>query len=438
MSEILRDFYDSIVFFIYPTVMACLFCIKEEKRKNFWVRITAGGMVSCILSYAISFSTWYVKLNYIPKYILGLIASVVCLFIAYRINSKKGVFYTICGVAIYSVADSVFWLIYAALTLLNIAPSIESWIFVLLDASIVIIVCTIFYFLYVKKVQFSGRGGIKFYEKSLLPPLCVVIVMIIVTQIMPHDIISNDIVTATLILTGYSVSMSGIILYSMYKIFQMSGLRTEMGIVQTIAIKQKEQYETQKENIDYINEKCHDFRKMIEIFKSSGNLSENSIAELYKKISIYDSYSNTGNEVLDTIISEKSLVCEKGKISFTYLADGKSLSFLDTVDICSIFVNMLDNAVEATLKIPDENERLICLKMAVNGNILHISSYNSFKDEPLKKDGDYLTAKEDRGVHGFGIKSIRYTVRKHGGEMNIYTDNNLFNIDILIPIPQTN
>jgi hypothetical protein len=323
----------------------------------------------------------------------------------------------------------------ATFTYFGYSISLDSWLFVVLEFIITAAICTLFFFFYIRSIQ-QKAAVIDFYEETLLVPLIVVLVLIITTQIMPHDIITNDPIMATFIISGYDLSLSGIILYSMYKLFEISGLRMENGILQTMSVKQKEQYEYQKGNIDYINEKCHDFKKMINIFNEGGKLSEDRVAELYNKISIYDCYAHTGNEIMDTILSEKSLACEREKISLTYIVDGAGMSFMDTVDICAIFVNMLDNAMEAVLKIPDKNNRIVSLKVSAKGNMLYISSFNTYFEQPMSDGRNFLTTKSDKQAHGFGIKSIRSTVKRLGGEMRIYFENELFNMEILLPIPE--
>ena len=71
----------------------------------------------------------------------------------------------------------------------------------------------------------------------------------------------------------------------------------------------------------------------------------------------YESQNKTGNKVLDTVLTTKSLYCAKHNITFTCVADGTLLDFMDVMDICSIFGNALDNAIECELKIPDKEKR---------------------------------------------------------------------------------
>ena len=78
-----------------------------------------------------------------------------------------------------------------------------------------------------------------------------------------------------------------------------------------------------------------------------------------QEIRSYEAQNKTGNEVLDTILTSKSLYCQQHGITLTCVADGAALDFMDTMDLCSLFGNALDNAIESVEKLPDSEQRLI-------------------------------------------------------------------------------
>ena len=73
---------------------------------------------------------------------------------------------------------------------------------------------------------------------------------------------------------------------------------------------------------------------------------EKNLKELEQSIRIYDSIVKTGNEILDTLLSEKSLICEARDITMHCVIDGKKLFFMDSIDIYALFGNAIDNAIE--------------------------------------------------------------------------------------------
>ena len=71
---------------------------------------------------------------------------------------------------------------------------------------------------------------------------------------------------------------------------------------------------------------------------------------------IYSAIVRTGNEILDTILTEKSLICENSGIHISCVADGSLLAFMNPVDLYTLFGNALDNAIEAVRKLESKEK----------------------------------------------------------------------------------
>ena len=167
---------------------------------------------------------------------------------------------------------------------------------------------------------------------------------------------------------------------------------------------------------------------------SSEEQREAHLSEIERSIQIYDSTLETGSRVLDTVLTEKSLYCGAHQITMTCMADGRRLSFLDDVDVYTIFGNALDNAIESVEKVQDLEKRLIHLSVARQKAFVHIRLENTYAGE-LKFEGDLpVTTKSDSRNHGYGLKSIRQTAKKYGGSVTITTRGEWFELRILIPL----
>ena len=103
----------------------------------------------------------------------------------------------------------------------------------------------------------------------------------------------------------------------------------------------------------------------------------------------------------------------------------------------SLFGNALDNATEAVMKIADPAARTIGLRLAAEDKFVTLTVYNSYEGEIATKDGLPVSAKKDAAFHGFGIKSIRYTVDKYGGGMSVRWKDGVFTLNILFPVPSS-
>lgn len=106
------------------------------------------------------------------------------------------------------------------------------------------------------------------------------------------------------------------------------------------------------------------------------------------------------------------------------------------MDICSIFGNALDNAIECEKKIEDKERRLIHVTVTQQKSFLMIRVENYFEGDLKFREGSPATTKKDKRMHGYGIKSIRYTVNKYGGALHINHKDNWFELQILIPIQE--
>lgn len=235
------------------------------------------------------------------------------------------------------------------------------------------------------------------------------------------------------------VDLGGIaILYAYHLQCVELRVRNELESVKQILQNQFEQYQRSQEAIEMINYKYHDLKHYILALRSADNSESRNacLDRMEEEIRDYGAQSQTGHEVLDTILTAKQLTCMKNQIMITTVLDGSAFSFMDTIDICSIFGNALDNAIECELKISNPQNRLIHVYAGVQRMFLIIRFENYCEDELELKEDLPVSTKKDRAFHGYGLKSLRYTVRKYGGEVDISKQNNWFYLKILIPIEQ--
>lgn len=226
-----------------------------------------------------------------------------------------------------------------------------------------------------------------------------------------------------------------LLLYIQFNLLYTNELEDELGFVKKMWHQEKEQYIISKENIDTLNIKFHDIKHQIRKIGQDKHISGDVISELEKSISIYDSIAKTGNEALDVILTEKALFCYKNNIILTYIIDGQKLSFMLDTDIYSLFGNALDNAIEAVMKIAEKEKRIIELKVHKVEEFLTISVKNSFSGIiKFDNEGLPITTKDNPLFHGYGVKSISLIVKKYDGNVSFLVKNELFNLNILLPI----
>lgn len=199
----------------------------------------------------------------------------------------------------------------------------------------------------------------------------------------------------------------------------------------------KEQYERhliKAKSSDLIMQKCHDLQKFMHIIKDTCNSTdlEKYQREMAEMLSVYDTIYETGNPTLDSIISEKSRVCHENQINLICVMDGKLINFMDPIDICAIFGNALDNAIESVVRLSDVNKKIIQAKLTQKDYLVFFSIENFYEHKLLREGDVLLSNKEDQVSHGLGVKSIQYAVGKYGGEVRISMDDGKFKLMGLI------
>ena len=188
-----------------------------------------------------------------------------------------------------------------------------------------------------------------------------------------------------------------------------------------------------------INHKCHALKCQLSELKKlvaqTGNAPGNTVLqEIENSVSVYDSIIETGNEILDTILTEKSLLCAANDITFTCVADGKAVGFLEAVDLFSMIGNALDNAEEAVRKLEDHDKRAISVSIFSRHGIAILQVENFYEGDLRFVDGLPVTTKGDPNYHGFGLKSIRSTAEKYGGTVSVQAEDGLFLLRVALPV----
>lgn len=152
------------------------------------------------------------------------------------------------------------------------------------------------------------------------------------------------------------------------------------------------------------------------------------IREFTRTIQTPDFSISTGNIALDTLLNaKKSLAESKGIIFKVHLLIPDHLP-IGSADLCTIFGNALDNAIEACDRIEDKN-KMIELSFGQYDRSLVCSIVNTAEkiDHPL-----FSTSKDDHANHGFGLQNIRETLEKYDSEPTIKWENGTFQLSFII------
>ncbi|MCX4287504.1 MAG: ATP-binding protein, partial [Clostridia bacterium] len=191
------------------------------------------------------------------------------------------------------------------------------------------------------------------------------------------------------------------------------------------------QYRISKDSIELINIKCHDIKYKLDALMAQGDMGADAVKALRDSISFYDLKKDTGNQLLNVLITEKGFYCEQNGINFSCMIDGEKLEFMEAGDLYCLFGNLIDNALEAVKEIEDKARRIVNLSVKAKGGFILVQEENYFNGVREFEDGLPITTKKDKNSHGFGMRSLRMIVKKYGGELTTFVSDNIFHLNII-------
>ncbi|MCC0630771.1 sensor histidine kinase [Clostridioides sp. ES-S-0171-01] len=195
-------------------------------------------------------------------------------------------------------------------------------------------------------------------------------------------------------------------------------------------------YQNVKNNYIKTKELYHDMKNHLICIKemSKNNYdTSNYIKNIEKKLDEYNNMFDTGNIALNIILKEKKELCIKKEIRFITGIDFTQCNFINEEDVCSIFANAIDNAIEACDKIKEGNKSISLQGRLIN-NFFVIKISNTKSNPIIEKNKNFITSKKNKEFHGLGIKSIKNTLEKYSGASTIEFTDTMFALNILIPL----
>ena len=222
-----------------------------------------------------------------------------------------------------------------------------------------------------------------------------------------------------------------------FGLLALTNEQEEKRMLERLIESEHRQHELREQSIDIINRKAHDLKHQIIRFRAAERFDDSELAEIENAVEQYEISFETGNRTLDVLLNEKQLQCQKEQIQLSAIVQGEVLSFLKPGDVASLFGNALDNAIECEQSIPELTKRCVALNVFERKNFTCIRVENYCPVERIMVQGLPVTTKGDHNFHGFGMKSIQYITQKYNGTLHISTNDDLFVLSILLPIPKT-
>lgn len=211
--------------------------------------------------------------------------------------------------------------------------------------------------------------------------------------------------------------------------YELEGMN---GLIQ----RQYEQYQRYRDNDEVIRKQYHDLKHQIAVIRAERDpvKQDSYLAKMDEAIETYQTQHKTGHPVVDTVLSGKDMECRDKDVTLLSYADAAALDFVSAMDLCSIFGNALDNAIECAKRMVDADKRVVKVYVYTQ-NQFAIIRFENFYDQDLQfEDGLPRTTKGNELLHGFGLRNIRENAARYGGTISVHTDNGCFQLVVLLPI----
>lgn len=423
-----------------------LFSLGYEKRNNFIIRFFISNSVVFVISILLTLAYYYIECVFDSQLISGLrvITTYVIMFAlavaAMKFSYKESVLrYLSAGSAgyicqhisynLYSIINESTNFEYSVISALGISAYLICLLVQLGCAAVVLTVC---YFVFARKVnKLSADSAVR--SNVFFIVICSLGIVLILSSI--SFIFSQESLSVSIILKCMLIVCCVFLLIIYLNIFETKEVKNELDIVMKLNQNEHAHYLKLKEDMEIINIKCHDIKHFIQIADKRKSIDTSELNEIVK---IYDETIKTGNEIIDTLLAERNLYCSAHNINLTVIADASGLDYINATDMCSLFGNMLENAIEAVDKVTDESRRTIDVNIRPVVGQVFFCVENSYEEQPAIRNGLPVSSKRDDKYHGFGIKSIQLIAEKYGGSFSFSAENGIFRVNILFPIKEKN
>ncbi|MBQ6522499.1 MAG: hypothetical protein IJI15_06725 [Atopobiaceae bacterium] len=168
------------------------------------------------------------------------------------------------------------------------------------------------------------------------------------------------------------------LLYFDYRTLSRNRIEAEAAVNRHIIAEREHQYEESRLTIDAVNQRMHDIchsvaERAVEMGATGDPRVDELISQVLDEVRHYDTVISTGDEPLDTVLTEKGLVCEREGMRLSPVADGSALSRLEPAEKYALVGGVIDTAIELVRHVEDPALRDISLTIRKRGDMAVVS-----------------------------------------------------------------
>ena len=430
LFEILVSVYEG--FNLYYYIFAFLDYNSKSQRSK--ITYSAGAIIHTCIVLVLNYFTFY-------EGILGLIYMLFTLIYAILIlqKSKIKTFFVVLSGYVWVLSINVF----VATFISNISSSELSDIYSkhIFERFMLILIAQLL-------VTYVYRVTLKLFKKTdvkLQSQECVLIVIIFsisfVVIMLNHFVQLNYNVAEQhhkwLLLSNLGIIIINIVCYFMViRLSKANSAKFEYEL-QMIDLNYKKQYaENIKSQHEEIRRIRHDMKQSYQVLQqfvveNKFNELAEYLPQICEQINKISSAVDTNHSIINAILNTKLSFAKSQGIK-TLCSSVKQIHAekIEEIDLCHLIGNMMDNAIEATLKIFSKKTKYVEVSITERNAMILITVRNSYEDVLI--DEGLNTSKDNKANHGFGIKTIRKIAKKYQGSADFYIEGDLFCCSVML------
>lgn len=415
------------LFYIAENIVFCELIFKFERHIHKLKKLVGVSVfITC------AYTCMYLN-NYILKILLCTIVTYATMYMIYEKNIRIIIFSGTWMILLISMLDVISGILVE--TFVNLVGIKNECIMSLMTSIISMLFICIVGKIYSSKYQYDiieiGIINIVLFTVLMVIDTFIVKIldMVMIDEAGGTRIKEHSIVLIVIIFTIFIQSAMAMLFF-----LQRNMYREKENITLRFLNMQKHYYEY-LENREIDTKKFrHDLKNHMKILSNYAREEDyEGFNEYLEKINI--KISNFGklitihNKVADAIISQYWEEAVERGINMSVKGMMPENCDIEPYDICTIFSNLLSNAIEASREAKKKN---ICISCRYDDKNIIIRVKNTFNNVGQFYDGEYKTNKKDKNNHGFGIKNIRDCIKKYNGYLNIQIENEEFVVTVFL------
>lgn len=360
--------------------------------------------------------------------------------------SKRILTFTILSVASF-VAENMVSIVYYNIIGLNgnevlSLDAIGRFQFGIFQTMFYVICFTVAYMI-IKRSEIKQNLKVAVLFCVMILSLCFILALVILNNVKNDNTFSQIIFLLTIVLS----TITFVVLYFiMKKLNEQQIIKEKLALSESFKNTEYQYYENIKSKSEELRKIRHDFRNQLAVVNALiTKNTEQSINEAYELIKELDnkliatkSPVYTQNLIVNTILGIKSDTITENHTKTKIAIDlPDKISTVENIDLNCLFINLIDNAIEAVLRIDDEKKRMIEIKATIKNDYLIVKVKNTYNNELRFDDNRKLkTSKADNKNHGIGTILIDNIAKKYNGLYDTEYDISNFTSLVTLSITQ--